>query len=143
VSYLFIAIVWINHHHLVRFAESATPELIWWNFAHLFMVSFVPFSTAWMAHTRFAPLPVSVYAFVFVLVNGAYAAFQSETLRQADRTVVPARMQRAARIRSIVTLISFALAAIVAIWWPYMGFAMVCLALVVAYIRPEWRTKDA
>ena len=36
VSYLFIAIVWVNHHHLLRFAEHATPRLIWINFAHLF-----------------------------------------------------------------------------------------------------------
>jgi uncharacterized membrane protein len=48
VSYLFIAIVWVNHHHLLRFAEHATPRLIWVNFAHLFMVSLVPFSTAWV-----------------------------------------------------------------------------------------------
>ena len=34
VSYLFIAIVWVNHHHLLRFAEHATPRLIWVNFAH-------------------------------------------------------------------------------------------------------------
>jgi uncharacterized membrane protein len=26
VSYLFIAIVWVNHHHLLRFAEHATPQ---------------------------------------------------------------------------------------------------------------------
>jgi len=28
VSYLFIAIVWVNHHHLLRFAGHATPRLI-------------------------------------------------------------------------------------------------------------------
>src|SRR5258708_6182431 len=42
VSYLFIAIIWVNHHHLLRFAREATSQLIWWNFAHLFMVSVVP-----------------------------------------------------------------------------------------------------
>jgi hypothetical protein len=62
VSYLFIAIVWVNHHHLLRFAEHATPRLIWWNFAHLFVVSLVPFSTVWIAVTRFAAVPVAVYA---------------------------------------------------------------------------------
>jgi uncharacterized membrane protein len=35
VSYFFIAIIWVNHHHLLRFTHSATPQLIWWNFAHL------------------------------------------------------------------------------------------------------------
>jgi hypothetical protein len=33
VSYLFIAIVWINHHHLLRYADIATSRLVWWNFA--------------------------------------------------------------------------------------------------------------
>ena len=60
VSYLFIAIIWVNHHHLLRFAEHATPRLIWVNFAHLFMVSLVPFSTAWVADTRLAAVPVVV-----------------------------------------------------------------------------------
>jgi len=45
------------------------------NFTHLFMVSLVPFSTAWVADTRLAAVPVSVYAAVFVLVNLAYCAF--------------------------------------------------------------------
>ena len=39
VSWLFIAIVWINHHHFMRYAIEATPYLIWFNFAHLFSVS--------------------------------------------------------------------------------------------------------
>jgi hypothetical protein len=28
VSYLFIAIVWTNHHHLMRYATEATPRLM-------------------------------------------------------------------------------------------------------------------
>jgi uncharacterized membrane protein len=28
VSYLFIAIVWINHHHLMRYATEAKPRLL-------------------------------------------------------------------------------------------------------------------
>jgi hypothetical protein len=32
VSYVFIAIVWTNHHHLLRYATVVTPRLIWFNF---------------------------------------------------------------------------------------------------------------
>lgn len=35
VSYLFIAIVWANHHHLMRYATETTYRLMWFNFAHL------------------------------------------------------------------------------------------------------------
>jgi uncharacterized membrane protein len=45
VSYVFIAIVWVNHHHLFSYAEAATPRLVWSNFAHLFSVSLIPFTT--------------------------------------------------------------------------------------------------
>jgi TMEM175 potassium channel family protein len=31
VSYLFIAIVWTNHHYLIRYATEATPRLLWFN----------------------------------------------------------------------------------------------------------------
>jgi hypothetical protein len=47
VSYLFIAIVWANHHHLMRYATETTYRLMWFNFAHLFSVSLLPLSTAW------------------------------------------------------------------------------------------------
>jgi uncharacterized membrane protein len=69
VSYLFIAIVWMNHHHLLRFTDRPTPRLMWINFAHLFMVSLIPFSTVWVASTRLALAPAFVYAGVFVLVE--------------------------------------------------------------------------
>ena len=36
VSYLFIAIVWTNHHCLMRFATEANPRLLWFNFASVF-----------------------------------------------------------------------------------------------------------
>jgi hypothetical protein len=36
VSYLLIAIVWVNHHYLLRYADQVTSRLLWLNFAHLF-----------------------------------------------------------------------------------------------------------
>src|SRR5262249_54071223 len=54
VSFVFIAIIWINHHHLMRFVDPPTLRLIWMNFVHLFMVSLLPFATAWVARTRLA-----------------------------------------------------------------------------------------
>lgn len=46
VSYVLIAIVWADHHHLMRYATRATTRLMWFNFAQLFSVSLLPPSTA-------------------------------------------------------------------------------------------------
>src|SRR5215469_11511191 len=80
VSYLFIAIVWVNHHYLMRYATDATPGLLWFNFAHLFSMSLLPLSTAWMALSRLAPQPVAFYALVFFLVNATYIGLIRELL---------------------------------------------------------------
>ena len=58
VSYLFVVIIWINHHHLMRFVGPPTLRLMWINFVHLFLVSFLPFATAWVAGTRLGSAPV-------------------------------------------------------------------------------------
>jgi uncharacterized membrane protein len=137
VSYLFIAIVWVNHHHLLRFAEHATPRLIWWNFAHLFVVSLVPFSTAWIAVTRFAAVPVAVYAAIFVLVNSAYLAFAWEVLAQAEvQEKVSARTRQMTRVRSFMTLGMFVIAMVLSFKFPFWGFGLVACVLF-AYLRPE------
>jgi uncharacterized membrane protein len=135
ISYLFIAIIWVNHHHLLRFADVATAELIWWNFAHLFMVSLVPVTTAWMAATRLAAAPVFVYALVFVLVEIAYIAFERAAFSQATESEITPRLMRIARLRSYVALIVFTVATAISFWSPRSGLALVCCVLLI-YLSP-------
>lgn len=88
VSYFFIAIVWANHHHLLHYASEPTPRLIWFNFAHLFSVSLLPLSTAWMAVSRLAPQPVAFYAAVFFLVKRDLHGVDLGTHRARSRQTV-------------------------------------------------------
>jgi uncharacterized membrane protein len=56
----------------MHYATEATPRLMWFNCAHLFSVSLLPLSTAWMAVSKLAPQPVAFYAGFFFLVNLTY-----------------------------------------------------------------------
>src|SRR5262245_34319046 len=124
VSYLFIAIVWTNHHHLMRYATEATPYLMWFNFAHLFSVSLLPLSTAWMAVSRLAPQPVAFYAAVFCLVNATYICLIYELIDRVPAADVSPNERRIMRFRSITTLCVFAAAAVVALKYPLVGLGM-------------------
>jgi uncharacterized membrane protein len=136
VSYLFIAIVWVNHHHLMRYATEATPRLMWFNFAHLFSVSLLPLSTAWMAVSGLAPQPVAFYAAVFFLVNATYISLIWELVERAPVKEVSPKERRIMRFRSIATLCVFGAAAVVALKYPLIGLGMCCCCLVV-YLKPE------
>jgi uncharacterized membrane protein len=132
VSYVFIAIVWINHHYLLRYADEATPRLLWINFAHLFSISLLPLSTAWMAVSRLAPQPVAFYAAVFFLVNATYIGLILELVAE---DIAP-QVQRIMRIRATVTLALFAVAAIVALKYPLAGLG-ICICCLIGYLRPD------
>jgi uncharacterized membrane protein len=141
VSYLFIAIVWINHHYLMRYATEATPRLLWFNFAHLFSMSLLPLSTAWMAVSKLAPQPVAFYAAVFFLVNATYVALIWELIGRTSADAIspdevsPA-VRRVMRFRSIVTLCLFGLAAFVALKYPLVGLG-ICVCCLIVYLRPD------
>jgi len=136
VSYLFVAIVWVNHHHVLQYAEAPTARLIQRNFAHLFSVSLVPFSTAWMARTRLAGVPVALQAGVFVLVNVTYVALLWETFERADEREISAQARHMMRVRSFLTLGAFSIAMVLSVKFPLYGLGLVCCCLVF-YLRPE------
>jgi uncharacterized membrane protein len=136
VSYLFIAIIWINHHHLMRFAGPPTLGLIWINFVHLFLVSLLPFATAWVARTKLASSPVMLYAGLFVSIDIAYNILEHRLLAGAEPTQVSAHMRRMARRRSLVVLAGFTAAMLVALVAPRLGFGLICAALIL-HLRPD------
>jgi uncharacterized membrane protein len=140
VSYLFIAIVWVNHHHLFSYAEVTTPRLVWSNFAHLFSVSLIPFTTEWIADSRLAAAPVVLYASVFVLVNMTYLALCFEVVDRPAHEDITQRVRRLLRMRSFITVGVFAASAVVALKWPVVAMGLICLCLI-GYLRPDVPAK--
>jgi uncharacterized membrane protein len=135
VSYVFIAIVWTNHHHLLRYASEAKPRLLWFNFAHLFSVSLLPLSTAWMATSKLEAKPVAFYAAVFFLVNATYIGLiwvLVETTHHGSRRGARTTML----IRAAATLCVFAVAALVALAYPLAGLGL-CIGCLIVYLKPE------
>jgi uncharacterized membrane protein len=136
VSYVFIAIVWANHHYLMRYATEVTSRLLWFNFAHLFSMSLLPLSTAWMAVSRLAPQPVSFYATVFFLVNVTYICLIWELVDRAAVHRVAPTVRRIMHFRSITTLCLFAGAALLALIYPLAGLG-ICICCLIVYLEPD------
>jgi uncharacterized membrane protein len=136
VSYLFIAIVWTNHHYLMRYATEATPRLLWFNFAHLFSMSLLPLSTAWMAISELSPQPVAFYAAVFFLVNATYICLIWELVDRSPVDEISPTVRRIMRFRSITTLCLFGFAAAAALKYPLTGLG-ICICCLLVYLKPD------
>jgi len=134
VSYVFVAIIWINHHNLTRILGNPSLGLIWVNFIHLFLVSLLPFTTAWIAQTKLASVPMMIYAGLFVCVDGVYNVFERHILLRSEDIAEQGRLF--ARRRSLLALSLFAAAAVVAAIQPWIGFTLICAALVL-HLKPD------
>jgi uncharacterized membrane protein len=122
--------------YLMRYATEATPRLLWFNFAHLFSMSLLPLSTAWMAVSRLAPQPVAFYAAVFFFVNATYICLTWELVHRRPVSEVPSTVRRIMRFRSITTLCLFGVAALVALKYPLAGLG-ICTCCLIVYLRPD------
>jgi uncharacterized membrane protein len=82
LSFVYIAIYWNNHHHMLHSVKHVTGPVLWSNSHLLFWLSLTPFTTAWMGENHFAPRPVAVYG-VGLLMNAVAYTILVRTLIKA------------------------------------------------------------
>jgi uncharacterized membrane protein len=72
MSFAYIAIYWVNHHHLFQAVRTVSGRVLWANILLLFALSLVPFATAWMGEHDFGPNTVAVYNLVLIMPAFSY-----------------------------------------------------------------------
>jgi uncharacterized membrane protein len=136
LSYFFIAIVWVNHHHLLRYARAAEPSVIWSNFGFLFSVSLIPFFTSWLAESRMAPLPTALYAANFLLVTIAHSFFETAIARQSIQDQQLKAKLRAKSRRNWFAALVYSLAIPAAWLHPALSLALI-VGVALLYFAPD------
>ncbi len=81
LSFLYLAIYWNNHHHMLHTAQRVNGGILWANMHLLFWLSLVPFTTAWMGETKGAQWPTIVYGCSLLAPATAYYILQSLIVR--------------------------------------------------------------
>lgn len=76
LSFLFVGIYWVNHHHLLHTISKVNAAILWSNINLLFWLSLVPVATNWMGETHFAADPVAVYALLLLFCGIAFTILQ-------------------------------------------------------------------
>jgi TMEM175 potassium channel family protein len=72
MSFVFLGIYWSNHHHLMQAVQHVNGGVLWANLHLLFWLSLIPFVTAWIGESGFAPWPVALYGIVLLLSAISY-----------------------------------------------------------------------
>lgn len=77
LSFVYLAIYWNNHHHMLHASQSVSGPILWANMHLLFWLSLVPFTTGWMGENHFDLIPTQLYGIVLFMAGVAYWILQS------------------------------------------------------------------
>jgi uncharacterized membrane protein len=72
LSFVYLAIYWTNHHHLLQAVERVDGRILWANMHLLFWLSLVPFATAWLGENPAAAWPTALYGIALLFPAIAY-----------------------------------------------------------------------
>jgi uncharacterized membrane protein len=91
LSFVYVAIYWNNHHHLLHTVARVDGIILWANSYLLFWLSVIPAATAWMGQNLLAPVPTAVYGGALLMPAIAYYLLQRAIIHQQGKHSVLAK----------------------------------------------------
>jgi len=139
LSFVFVAIYWNNHHHLLHAVERVNGRILWANAHLLFWLSIVPFVTAWMGESGVEPQPIALYGVVLLFCGVAYFILTRVLLAAHGPD---SRLARAlgSDLKGRLSVVAYVLAipfAFVSVWLSFAIYVGVALTWLVPDLRLE------
>ncbi len=91
LSFVYLAIYWNNHHHMLHTVKHVTGSILWANLHLLFWLSLFPFVTGWTGENHFAAAPTALYGVVLLLAAIAYYVLQRTIIKSQGPDSILAR----------------------------------------------------
>ena len=131
LSFIYVAIYWNNHHHLLHTVERVDGLILWANAHLLFWLSLIPAATAWLGENFLLPMPTAVYGVALLMPALAWPLLQLAIVhRQGKHSLLARALGRdlkgkvspllylaAIALAFISPPVSFAIDALVAALW--------------------------
>jgi uncharacterized membrane protein len=137
LTFVFVAIYWVNHHHLLQVVNRIDGRALWANIVLLFCLSLTPVATDWLGETGVKTGPAATYALVLLGCAIAYtlltlallALHESES--QLHRAIGDDRKGR-------LSLLAYAVAFVLAWFVPWISIG-IFVAVALIWIIPDRR----
>ena len=145
MSFIFVGIYWINHHHLIDRLKRVDALILWANLSFLFTLSLLPFFTSYLVEKGVRSFPVALYAGSLLLDGFTFTLLTWSILRHfrhsggiyEDAETVE---QLAENRKGTLSLAMYLIAIPSAFWHPVFALTIVC-AVTLIWIVPTFGVK--
>jgi uncharacterized membrane protein len=141
LSFLVVAIMWVNHHHMIHSARRADARLLWSNNTLLFWMSLVPFVTSFMGNHWRDPRAVALYAIVLTLCSLSFALLRSAIICHHRDNPEMVEYHRRVQAKNLYSLLLYLSAAPLAFMDVSISFA-IFVFVALSYFLPERKLAE-
>ena len=139
LSFIYLAIYWNNHHHLMQAAKEVNGKILWANVHLLFWLSLIPFVTSWMGENDFTTWPVACYGVVLLMAGVAYYFLSQSLIRYHGKESLLGKAVGKDR-KGIASVIIYMFGIGLCFVHPYIGFGLYVLVAAIWFI-PDRRIE--
>ena len=141
LSFVYVAIYWNNHHHMLHTVTRVDGLILWANSNLLFWLSLIPATTAWLGDNYPAAVPTAVYGVSLLMPAIAYVLLQKAIMhRQGTHSVLARALGKdlKGKISPVLYIAGIALAFV----YPLASIALYVLVAVI-WLVPDRRIEKA
>ncbi len=109
ISFIMLAVYWVNHHHLLQSINKINGKVLWINMFFLFVLSLMPFVSNWVSHYLNSFVPELCYVILLTLANLTYYLLTRELLNINKSKVLGTSTIIKNRISLLLNLLSIVL----------------------------------
>src|SRR5579862_828304 len=139
LSFVYLAIYWHNHHHLLHTVERVDGLILWANSHLLFWLSLVPAATAWLGENFPAAVPTAVYGWIMLMPGVAYYLLQKAIVHRHGKESALAHAL-GSDFKGKASLLLYASGIALAFVSPWLSIALYVL-VAVTWLVPDRRIE--
>jgi uncharacterized membrane protein len=129
LSFIIIYNLWDHHRQLFDHIETINDRVLWTYSILIFIITLIPFFTAWVAHEPYAFLPELMFGILFIVTNIVYIISTKIAIKHDNYSEIIKEVSF--NKISIINTILFILGVILLLAGYPLSMLIICLLMVV------------
>jgi uncharacterized membrane protein len=138
LSFLMIAIYWVNHHGLFHQCKRVNNAVLWTNMAFLLCISLIPFATAYMGENQFTPFSTALYAGALLLSGLAFVPMRHAAAAHLKADPTNRAVARRTAVKEYGSLALYAAGIPLAYVNPWITLALAFVVAAIYFLPNAW-----
>lgn len=123
LSFLYVAVYWVNHHLLLAATCRINNKVLWANIGFLFWITLIPFFTSWVDENHVSPWPVVMYGMILMVSLISYRILEIVLYKTDHENRLIRKYLKEGR-REKVSLVLYIVSILMSVVHPYISFVM-------------------